>query len=461
MPDRTTPRSPQSPFRTAFAALSGTSIEWYDFYAFATAAAIVFDDVFFPADMPASLKTISAFATFAVGFLLRPLGGIVFGHIGDRVGRKKTLVITLLMMGIASFAIGLLPTYEQVGVLSPILLILLRLIQGLAIGGEWGGAVLIAVENAPKGKATFFGSFAQLGSSVGALLSTGMFSLMNLFGDAAFNNWGWRVPFLASSVLVVIGLVVRTKLEDSPVMDEIRAEQKKNEDGGAQGKKQGAVSKLPVAEVLRKDWKTVLVGVFALATATGGYYVVTSYLLSYGTDDQHLSESMLLNGLTLAAFLELLVTPFLALLGDRIGAHKVVVAGLAGVVLLSIPQFMVMDTGNVVLIYLSMLAMRFVMSALYGPMAAILADGFAPHVRYTGISLSYQVCNLVFAGFAPVTAVWLSSLAGGAYWPPATALMVVSVLGIWCTLRLRTYHRQRVAAGAAPAPAPEQVAVSA
>ncbi|MFE6039018.1 MFS transporter [Streptomyces sp. NPDC056452] len=458
MSDRTTPRTPQSPYRTALAALSGTSIEWYDFYAFATAAAIVFDDVFFPADMPASLRTISAFATFAVGFLLRPLGGIVFGHIGDRVGRKKTLVITLLMMGIASFAIGLLPTYEQVGVLSPVLLIVLRLIQGIAIGGEWGGAVLIAVENAPKGKATFFGSFAQLGSSVGALLSTGMFSLMNLFGDEAFDSWGWRVPFLASAVLVVIGLVVRTKLEDSPVMDEIHAEQRKNEQQkGEQGKK-SAVSKLPVAEVLRKDWKTVLVGVFALATATGGYYVVTSYLLAYGTDDQHLSESMLLNGLTLAAFLELLVTPFLALLGDRIGAHKVVVGGLVGVVLLSIPQFMVMDTGNVVLIYLSMLAMRFVMSALYGPMAAILADGFAPHVRYTGISLSYQVCNLVFAGFAPVTAVWLSSLAGGAYWPPAVALMVVSAVGIWCTLRLRTYHRRRVAAGA-PAVAPERVAV--
>ncbi|MEU9203454.1 MFS transporter [Streptomyces sp. NPDC048332] len=461
MPDRTTQRSPQSPFRTAFAALSGTSIEWYDFYAFATAAAIVFDDVFFPADMPATLKTISAFATFAVGFLLRPLGGIVFGHIGDRVGRKKTLVITLMMMGIASFAIGLLPTYEQVGALSPILLIVLRLIQGLAIGGEWGGAVLIAVENAPKGRATFFGSFAQLGSSVGALLSTGMFSLMNLFGDDAFNSWGWRVPFLASAVLVVIGLVVRTKLEDSPVMDEIHAEQRKSDrDTAGRAKKQGAVSRLPVAEVLRNDWKTVLVGVFSLATATGGYYVVTSYLLTYGTDDRHLSESMLLNGLTLAAFLELLVTPFLALLGDRIGAHKVVVGGLAGVVLLSIPQFMVMNTGSVVLIYLTMLAMRFVMSALYGPMAAILADGFAPHVRYTGISLSYQVCNLVFAGFAPVTAVWLSSLAGGAYWPPAVALMVVSAIGIWCTLRLRTYHRRRVAAQT-PAVAPGRVAVDA
>ncbi|MFB7333844.1 MFS transporter [Streptomyces adustus] len=438
MTDRTTSRTPRSPFRSAFAALAGTSIEWYDFYAFATAAAIVFNDVFFPADMPTALKTLASFATFAVGFLLRPLGGIVFGHIGDRVGRKKTLVITLLMMGVASFAIGLLPTYDQVGVLSPILLIVLRLVQGLAIGGEWGGAVLIAVENAPKGRATFFGSFAQLGSSVGALLSTGMFSLMNMFGDDAFDSWGWRVPFLASAVLVVIGLVVRTKLEDSPVMEEIHAGQEKS-------------GRLPVAEVLNKDWKTVLVGVFSLATATGGYYVVTSYLLSYGTDDLHLSESMLLNGLSLAAFLELVVTPFLSLLGDKVGAHRVVVGGLAGVVVLAIPQFMVMGTGSVALIYLMMLAMRFVMSALYGPIAAILADGFAPHVRYTGISLSYQICNLVFGGFAPVVAVWLASLAGGAYWPPAAALMAVSVIGIWCTLRLRTYHRRRAAAATATA----------
>ncbi|OIJ65277.1 MFS transporter [Streptomyces mangrovisoli] len=442
MTDRTTATPPQSPYRSALAALSGTSIEWYDFYSFATAAAIVFNDVFFPADMPTTLKTISSFATFAVGFLLRPLGGIVFGHIGDRVGRKKTLIITLMMMGIASFSIGLLPTYDQVGALAPILLIVLRLIQGIAIGGEWGGAVLIAVENAPKGRATFFGSFAQLGSSVGALLSTGMFSLMNLFGEHAFDTWGWRVPFLASAVLVVIGLVVRTKLEDSPVMDKVHAEQK-----------QGTAGRLPVVEVLRKDWRTVLVGVFSLATATGGYYVVTSYLLSYGTDDRHLSESMLLNGLSLAAFLELVVTPFLSLLGDKIGSHKVVVAGLAGVVLLSIPQFLVMGTGSVALIYVLMLAMRFVMSALYGPMAAILAEGFAPHVRYTGISLSYQICNLVFGGFAPVAAVWLSSLAGGAYWPPAVALMAASVLGIWCTLRLRVYHQRRVTTRPAVAPA--------
>lgn len=311
----------KSPYRAAVAALAGTSIEWYDFYAFATAAAIVFNDVFFPPDMSPYLRTLSAFATFAIGFLLRPLGGIVFGHIGDRVGRKKTLVITLVMMGVASFAIGLLPTYAQVGALAPILLIVLRLVQGIAIGGEWGGAVLIAVENAPRGKAAFFGSFAQLGSSVGALLSTGAFSLMNLFGDDAFMSWGWRVPFLASAVLVVVGLIVRVKLEESPVMEEVRKEQEAKAEGAA---------KLPVVEVLQKAWRTVLIGVFALATATGGYYVVTSFLLSYGTGDLHLSESMLLNGLTLAAFLELLVTPWLSWLADRVGPHKVVIAGLRG-----------------------------------------------------------------------------------------------------------------------------------
>ncbi|MFF0483294.1 MFS transporter [Streptomyces sp. NPDC004435] len=435
---------PQNPMRAALAALVGTSIEWYDFYAFATAAAIVFDDVFFPADMPPALRTLSAFGTFAVGFLLRPLGGIVFGHIGDRVGRKKTLVITLMMMGVASFAIGLLPTYAQVGALAPILLIVLRLIQGIAIGGEWGGAVLVAVENAPKGKATFFGSFAQLGSSVGALLSTGAFSLMNLWGDEAFDSWGWRVPFLASAVLVVIGLVIRLKLEEAPVMEEIKAQNT-------------AETKLPVVEVFQTSWRTVLVGVFALATATGGYYVVTSYLLSYGTGELHLSESMLLNGLSLAAFLELVVTPGLSWLGDRVGAHKVVVAGLVGVIVLSVPQFLALGTGSVVLIYLSMLGMRLVMSALYGPIAAILAEGFEPRVRYTGISLSYQICNMIFGGFAPLAAVSLTALAGGHFWPAAALLMVISAIGIWCTLRLRRLGTPETGAAPAPRPAEEPV----
>ncbi|MFC7013926.1 MFS transporter [Streptomyces viridiviolaceus] len=437
------PTTSQSPMRAALAALVGTSIEWYDFYAFATAAAIVFDDVFFPADMPPLVRTLSAFGTFAVGFLLRPLGGIVFGHIGDRVGRKKTLVITLMMMGVASFAIGLLPTYAQVGVLAPILLIVLRLIQGIAIGGEWGGAVLVAVENAPRGRATFFGSFAQLGSSVGALLSTGAFSLMNLWGDEAFDSWGWRVPFLASAVLVVIGLVIRLKLEEAPVMDEIRAQRTERD-------------KLPVVEVFQSSWRTVLTGVFALATATGGYYVVTSFLLAYGTGELKLSESMLLNGLTLAAFLELVVTPGLSWLGDRVGAHRVVVAGLAGVIVLSVPQFLAMETGSVVLIYAAMLGMRLVMSALYGPIAAILAEGFAPRVRYTGISLSYQVCNMIFGGFAPLAAVSLSAAAGGHYWPAAALLMAISAIGIRCTLRLR-----RLGAPQLTAPGTERITDSA
>ncbi|MFF7140203.1 MULTISPECIES: MFS transporter [Streptomyces] len=423
-----------NPRRAALAALVGTSIEWYDFYAFATAAAIVFNDVFFPADMPPLLRTLSSFGTFAVGFLLRPLGGIVFGHIGDRIGRKKTLVTTLLMMGIASFCIGLLPTYAQIGAAAPALLIVLRLVQGIAIGGEWGGAVLVAVESAPKGKATFFGSFAQLGSSVGALLSTGAFSLMNLFGSSAFHSWGWRVPFLLSAVLVGVGLVIRLRLEESPAMAGIE-KQRQTED------------KLPIVEVLQKDWRTVLFGVLGLATATGGYYLVTSYLLAYADDHAHVSQSMLLNGLTLAAFLELVVTPWLSLLGDRIGAHTVVIAGLAGVVVLAVPQFLVVHTGSTLLIWGAMLAMRFVMSALYGPMAAILAEGFDARVRYTGISLSYQLCNLVFGGFSPIIAASLSAAAGGSYWPVAALLMVVSLIGIVSISRLRARRSALLTAG--------------
>lgn len=263
--------------RSALAALVGTSIEWYDFYAFATAAAIVFNQVFFPPDMSPFVRTVASFGTFAVGFLLRPLGGIIFGHIGDRIGRKNTLVTTLLMMGVASFAIGLLPTYAQIGAWAPLMLVALRLVQGIALGGEWGGAVLVAVENAPPGRRAFFGSFAQLGSSVGALLSTGAFSLMSSFGDEAFVSWGWRVPFLLSAVLVVIGLVIRLKLEEAPAMKQVRAER-------------AVADTLPVREVLQKSWRTVLLGVFALATATGGYYITTTFLLTYGTGTHGLSR---------------------------------------------------------------------------------------------------------------------------------------------------------------------------
>ncbi|GAA3469724.1 MFS transporter [Nonomuraea roseola] len=420
--------------RSALAALVGTSIEWYDFYAFATAAAIVFNQVFFPPDMSPFVRTVASFGTFAVGFPLRPLGGIIFGHIGDRIGRKNTLVTTLLMMGVASFAIGLLPTYAQVGAWAPLMLVALRLVQGIALGGEWGGAVLVAVENAPPGRRAFFGSFAQLGSSVGALLSTGAFSLMSSFGDEAFVSWGWRVPFLLSAVLVVIGLVIRLKLEESPAMKQVRAER-------------AVADTLPVREVLQKSWRTVLLGVFALATATGGYYVTTTFLLTYGTGTHGLSEAMLLNGLSLAAFLELLVTPLLSFYADKVGPHRMVIAGLIGVIALSVPQFLVLGSGSVALIYLAMLAMRFAMSALYGPVATVLAEGFAARVRYTGISLSYQVSTMIFGGLSPIAATALAAWAGGSFWPVAGLLMAISLIGVYCTARLK--HHERLVATAA------------
>ncbi|MEU4721202.1 MFS transporter [Nonomuraea dietziae] len=420
--------------RSALAALVGTSIEWYDFYAFATAAAIVFNQVFFPPDMSPFVRTVASFGTFAVGFLLRPLGGIIFGHIGDRIGRKNTLVTTLLMMGVASFAIGLLPTYAQVGAWAPLMLVALRLVQGIALGGEWGGAVPVAVENAPPGRRAFFGSFAQLGSSVGALLSTGAFSLMSSFGDEAFVSWGWRVPFLLSAVLVVIGLVIRLKLEESPAMKQVRAER-------------AVADTLPVREVLQKSWRTVLLGVFALATATGGYYITTTFLLTYGTGTHGLTEAMLLNGLSLAAFLELLVTPLLSFYADKVGPHRMVIAGLIGVIALSVPQFLVLGSGSVALIYLAMLAMRFAMSALYGPVATVLAEGFAARVRYTGISLSYQVSTMIFGGLSPIAAAALAAWAGGGFWPVAGLLMAISLIGVYCTARLK--HHERLVATAA------------
>lgn len=412
--------------KAAVSAFVGSTIEWYDFYAYVTASSIVFGELFFPQGADPLVATMASFATYAVGFFVRPLGGILFGHAGDRVGRKGVLVVTLVLMGAATVGIGLLPTYGQIGMLAPALLVILRLAQGLAVGGEWGGAVLVAVEHAPERRRTLFGSFAQLGSSAGALLSTGAFSLMSSFGHESLVAWGWRVPFLVSVVLVVVGLLIRLRLEESPVM--VRMHQQQD------------VAKVPVLETLRTSWRPVLLGLGALAIGIGGYYVVTSFVLTYGTVELGLAETMLLNGLTIAAVVEFLVTPWLSLLGDRVGARKVVAAGLVGVIVVAAPQFGVLATGTTVVIYLVMAAMRFAMSATYGPIAAILAQSFTDRVRYTGISLAYQGCGMLFGGLSPLIATALLSWAGGSPWPVVGYLVAMAALGIGCVLRLSRYR---------------------
>ena len=253
--------------RAGFAAFVGTTIEWYDVYVYATAAALVFGPLFFPSDDPLA-ETAAAFATFAIAFLVRPFGGILFGHIGDKLGRRVSLVITLLLMGVATVLVGCLPTYETIGIMAPILLILLRALQGLAVGGEWGGAVLMSVEHAPEKSKTFYGGFTQLGNPAGALLASGIFAIMSRFGDDFIINGGWRIPFLLSIVLIGVGLWVRYRVEESPVFEQ---------------KIEGRQQSMPLAFALRNNWKPILLGIGLLPISTGGYYLATTFATAYAT----------------------------------------------------------------------------------------------------------------------------------------------------------------------------------
>ncbi|HEY3687778.1 MAG TPA: MFS transporter [Streptosporangiaceae bacterium] len=428
------------PGRAAFAALVGTTIEWYDFYVYATAASLVFAQLFFPSGTSHAVGLMASFATFSVGFFARPLGGIVFGHFGDRVGRKSALVVTLLMMGVATLLVGLLPTYATIGAAAPALLVLLRFVQGLAVGGEWGGAALIAVEHAPEHRKSFYGSFAQLGNSVGALLASGIFGLMASFGSGALQAWGWRVPFLLSAVLVIVGLVVRLKVEESPVLAEAMAEAEKT----------SKETELPVRQVFRTDWRTVLLGIGALPVAVGGYYILTTFLTAYATGkDVGMSETAVLSALSFAAFVEIVATIIVSWLGDRVGARKIVVGGLIAVAVLATPQFLLMGTRNEALIFAMIVIMRIGLSGTYGPLPVILARMFTPRVRYTGISLSYQIAGAVFGGFAPIVCTALLTAMGN-IWGVIILLIAMCLLGISCTLRAPRVGDTETA----PAPAP-------
>ncbi|WP_116248614.1 MFS transporter [Nocardiopsis sp. FIRDI 009] len=425
MTDRTSPAAAH-PARAAVAAFVGTTIEWFDFYVYATAAGLVFGTLFFPGDIDPTVGLMASFATFAVGFFARPLGGVVFGHFGDRLGRRSALVTTLLMMGAATFCVGLLPTYAQVGFVAPLLLVVLRFVQGVAVGGEWGGAVLMAVESAPEERKTFYGSFAQLGNPAGALLATGSFGLITAWDSELLYTWGWRLPFLASCLLVLVGLVVRLKVEESPVFEAVRESRPVEPEGP------------PLRETLRGSWRAVLLGIGVLPVAVGGYYVVTTFLQAYGVTEVGLSERLILNGLTLAAFVELVATLATAWLGDRFGTARIVTVGLAAVAVLALPQFLVLGTGSAVLIVVMLCLMRVAMAAVYGPIARVLAQMYPPRVRYTGISVSYQVAGALFGGLSPLACTALFAVTGSIL-SVVALLVVMALVSIACLSRAPRY----------------------
>ncbi|WP_164234602.1 MFS transporter [Microbacterium hydrocarbonoxydans] len=409
--------------RAGIAAFVGTTIEWYDFYVYATAAALVFGPLFFPSDDPLA-ETSRAFATFAVAFLVRPLGGIIFGHIGDKFGRRVSLVITLLLMGVATVLVGCLPTYADIGFAAPIMLIVLRALQGLAVGGEWGGAVLMSVEHAPAGKKTFYGGFTQLGNPAGALLASGIFAIMSRGGDSFIMDGGWRIPFLLSIVLVGVGFWVRYRVEESPVFEE---------------KIEGRKQSMPLGFALRANWLPILLGIGLLPISTGGYYLATTFATAYATGEPiSISEQVILDAMTIASFVEFVVTLPVAWLGDKWGRKNIMYIGLVTSVLTFIPFLLVMPGRVEPLIFLFASLVRIAMSATYAPIAAILAAMFRPQARYTSIALSYGVGAALWAGFSPWFATQLVAWTGS-IWSVIGMFIGMAIIAGICT-RLAPQH---------------------
>ncbi|GLY04098.1 MULTISPECIES: MFS transporter [Actinoplanes] len=397
--------------RAGLASFIGTAVEWYDFYIFGTAAALVFGTVFFPEVSPAA-GILASFATLWVGFVARPLGGIVFGHLGDRFGRRGTLVTTLVLMGAATTCIGLLPGYASIGVAAPILLVVLRFLQGFAVGGEWGGAVLMASESAERGRGVFAGMFVQQGSPAGSILATFAFLLVSRLDDDAFLSWGWRLPFLVSAVLVVIGLVVRLKVEETPEFTERVAA--------------AAPERAPLKEVLTRHPVVVVLALLASVSGIAAAYFTNTFMLSYTTTELGVPRQTMLNILLLLAITQFVWQPFAALIAERTGPARFMTVCLAANVVVAIPMFLLVQTGQAVPIFIG-LALSIVAGAgYYAVLAGFLAAAFPARVRYTGISLSYQLCSTLIGGTTPFIAQYIATRTGG--WGGIAVFYIVILL---------------------------------
>jgi MHS family shikimate/dehydroshikimate transporter-like MFS transporter len=408
--------------RVALASMIGTSIEWYDFFVFGTASALVFGRLFFPTFSELA-GTLAAFASFAVGFVARPVGGLVFGHFGDRIGRKTMLVLTLTMMGVATFLMGLMPTYAVIGVWAPILMVALRFVQGLAVGGEWGGAVLMATEHSGGKRRGFFGSFAQVGSAVGGLMSTGMFLLVQQLPEDDFVSWGWRVPFLISIVLVFVGLFIRLRIMESPVFAQIKETRR--------------VAKIPVIDLLRFDTRNVLLAAGMYLAHGTLFYAMTVYTLAYTTREYGLSQNIYLIGVTVAGAIQCLTIPLYGALSDKVGRRPVIIFGTLFIVAFAIPLNFMITSQVAVLTWLAVVIGICVgHNAVYSPSAALYSEMFPAHVRYSGASLGYQLGGAI-AGFVPLIAASLVGAAGGAYWPIAALIAGGGLIGFVCILLVR------------------------
>ncbi|MFJ1730137.1 MFS transporter [Streptomyces sp. NPDC088254] len=439
----TAPPPPASLPRIVAASLIGTTIEWYDFFLYGSAAALVFNKLFFP-DSDPLVGTLLSFLTYAVGFAARPLGALVFGHFGDRLGRKKLLVLSLLLMGGATFAIGLLPTHADVGTAAPVLLTLLRLVQGFALGGEWGGAVLLVSEHGDARRRGYWASWPQTGAPAGQLLATGVLSLLTaVLSDTAFVSWGWRIPFLLSGVLVIVGLWIRLSVDESPVFRQAleQAEARKATQGAADAEK------LPLVSVLRHHWRDVLVAMGARMAENISYYVITAFILVYATTSAGVSKQTALNAVLIASAVHFAVIPAWGALSDRIGRRPVYLVGAVGVGLWMFPFFTLVDTGRLSSLVLAVTVGLVLHGAMYAPQAAFFSEMFATRMRYSGASIGAQFASVAAGAPAPLIATALladydSSTPIALYVIAAVLLTVVAVASA-----KETRHRDLADAG--------------
>jgi len=411
--------------KVAFASFIGTAIEFYDFYIYGTAAALVFGGVFFP-EFAAATGTMASFATFAVAFFARPLGAVIFGHFGDRLGRKAMLIVSLLLMGVATFLIGLLPGFATIGYAAPLLLVLLRFLQGIGLGGEWGGAVLLATEHATEGRRGLYSSFPQMGPAAGFLLSSGLFLYLTLaLSDAQFAAWGWRIPFLASAVLVLIGLYVRITIAETPVF--------------RQAMEEGTRARVPV-------WDMVRTYPLVLVLASGGisltyviFYIVTTFSLAYGTETLGLASSTMLYCAMISVAVMGLTVPVFAVLSDRIGRRRLCLLAAALAAVWAFPLFWLLDTGNPVFIALSFTVAMTIFAMLFGPMGAYLPELFGTRLRYSGAAVSYNLGGVIGGGLGPTIASQLLILTGVS-WSISLYILLMSIAGFASIFFLSETH---------------------
>jgi len=399
-----------------FASLIGSAIEWFDYFLYGTVSALVFNKLFFVTGDD-TIGLLIAYSSFALAFFIRPLGGIIFSHIGDKIGRKKTLVLTLSLMGASTFLMGLLPTYQAIGIAAPILLITLRFIQGLGLGGEWGGALLLAVEYAPKEKRGLFGSVPQMGITIGLVLGTMTLSIMTLLPDGAFMSWGWRVPFLLSGLLVVFGLWIRKGIEETPSFKKIQ--------------ESGEIPKIPLVDTVKYHWKEVLISVGAKVVETAPFYIFGTFIISYATTQLDFSETATLNAVMVATIITTILIPLMGRLSDKIGRKRLYVFGTILMVLYAFPYFWLLNMDSVFLLFIATIIG---VGVIWAPITAVLGTMFSEifdaNVRYTGISLGYQIGAAVAGGTAPLIATFLLFQFNDSYVPVAIYMIITAIISL-------------------------------